>query len=70
MRVLGRDETQKRAIAEALALPVDHPHRRILVQLLTRWGVNIPVMSTDDYTHLILQFPCEELLAQFSSSEA
>jgi hypothetical protein len=41
LRVLGRDETQKRAIEEVIALPVDAPQRERILRLVASWKVRI-----------------------------
>jgi hypothetical protein len=58
MRVLGRDETQERAIAEVLALPADDPERSRILQMLTNWRVRIdllePLDSEDEQLRMAL----------------
>jgi hypothetical protein len=58
MRVLGRDETQERAIVEVLALPVDDPQRSRILQMLTSWKVRIdmlePLDSEDEQLRMAL----------------
>jgi hypothetical protein len=48
MRVLGRDETQERAIAEVLALPAESPERSRILQMLTNWRVRIDLLEPLD----------------------
>jgi hypothetical protein len=43
LRVLGRGETQTRAIREVLALPIDMPKRGTVLRLLASWKVRIDV---------------------------
>ena len=48
LRVLGKGKTQERAILELEALPIGHPLRENLAELLTSWHVTIEVK--DDVT--------------------
>jgi hypothetical protein len=50
LRVLGRDETQERAIREVLALPLDHPRRGSILRLLANWKVRIDLSEMMDGT--------------------
>jgi hypothetical protein len=43
LRVLGRGDTQKRAIQEVLALPRDYPRRRTILRLVASWKVRMDV---------------------------
>jgi len=52
LRILGRDETQRQAIAEVLVLPTNDPRRSKTLQMLTAWKVTIemagPQTSEDE----------------------
>ncbi|KAM3094202.1 flagellar assembly protein H [Phormidesmis sp. 146-12] len=51
LRILGRDTTQRRAIAEVIALPQDDPRRAETLQMLTAWKVTIEMnepLETED----------------------
>jgi hypothetical protein len=48
IRLLGRDETQERAIAEVLALPAESPERSRILQMLTNWRVRIDLLEPLD----------------------
>ncbi|PSB14760.1 DUF4351 domain-containing protein [Phormidesmis priestleyi ULC007] len=50
VRILGRDETQERAIREVLALPPTHPRRNGILRLLASWKVKIDVGGNEDFT--------------------
>ncbi len=50
LRILGRDETQERAIREVLALPTNHPRRNGILRLLTSWKVRIEVGGIEDFS--------------------
>jgi hypothetical protein len=50
LRVLGRGETQERAIREVLALPEDHPRRNMILRLLASWRVRIDIGELADFT--------------------
>ncbi|MCY7323666.1 MAG: flagellar assembly protein H [Phormidesmis sp. CAN_BIN36] len=58
LRILGRDETQSRAIKEVLALPSDDPQRSRILQMLTSWRVRIemlePLSSEDEQFSMAL----------------
>jgi hypothetical protein len=41
LRILGRGETQERAIREVLALPAEHPKRGSILRLLASWKIRI-----------------------------
>jgi hypothetical protein len=41
LRVLGRDDTQRRAIEEAIALPVEAPQRLRMLRLVGSWKVSM-----------------------------
>lgn len=41
LRILGRDDTQERAIRQVLALPSNHPRRNGILRLLASWKVRI-----------------------------
>ena len=41
LRVLGKGDTQKQAIEEALALPIDRPERKRILQLVASWKVRM-----------------------------
>ncbi len=45
LRILGRDTTQQRAIAEVLALPPDDPQRSRILQMLTSWKIRIEMVD-------------------------
>ena len=48
LRILGRDATQARAIAEVLALPAANPQRRRILQMLVSWKVRIEITESLD----------------------
>jgi len=50
LRVLGRDETQERAIRSVLALPRTHPRRDIILKLLANWKVRLDIGEIIDFT--------------------
>ncbi|MCY7274126.1 MAG: DUF4351 domain-containing protein [Phormidesmis sp. CAN_BIN44] len=50
LRILGRDETQERAIREVLALPTNHPRRNGILRLLASWKVRIDVGGIEDFS--------------------
>ncbi|MCY7273199.1 MAG: DUF4351 domain-containing protein, partial [Phormidesmis sp. CAN_BIN44] len=50
LRILGRDETQERAIRGVLALPTNHPRRNGILRLLTSWKVRIDVGGIEDFS--------------------
>ena len=50
LRVLGRDETQERAIREVLALPSSHPRRNGILRLLVSWKVRIELGELQDFS--------------------
>jgi hypothetical protein len=49
LRVLGRDDTQERAIREVLALPSSHPWRNTILRLLASWRVRIDLGELADF---------------------
>jgi hypothetical protein len=49
LRILGRDETQERAIREVLDLPRTHPRRGAILRLLANWKVRIDVGELQDF---------------------
>ena len=49
LRVLGRGATQKRAIEEALALPIDRPQRKIILQLVASWKIRMDIGELVDF---------------------
>ena len=49
LRILGRDETQERAIREVLALPLTYPRRNNILRLLASWKVKIEVGEVEDF---------------------
>lgn len=51
LRILGRDQTQERAIQEVLALPLDHPQRHGILRLLASWKVRIEMDELLDFTN-------------------
>jgi hypothetical protein len=51
LRVLGRDNTQERAIREVLALPSSHPRRNIILRLLASWRVRIDIGELTDFNN-------------------
>ncbi|MGV0023641.1 flagellar assembly protein H [Phormidesmis priestleyi] len=56
LRILGRDTTQRRAIAEVIALPQSDPRRAETLQMLTAWKVTIEMndpLETEDEALLI-----------------
>ncbi|MCL6436126.1 MAG: DUF4351 domain-containing protein [Leptolyngbyaceae cyanobacterium HOT.MB2.61] len=46
LRILGRDETQKRAITEILSLPSDDPRCSRVLELLASWRITLEVGSS------------------------
>jgi hypothetical protein len=48
LRVLGRGATQRKAVAEVLALPETHPRRAGILRLLASWKVSIEVKDILD----------------------
>jgi hypothetical protein len=51
LRVLGRDETQARAIREVLALPRDYPRRSTILRMLASWKVRLDMGELMDFTN-------------------
>jgi hypothetical protein len=49
LRILGRGDTQERAIREVLALPASHPRRNTILRLLASWRVRIDVGELTDF---------------------
>jgi hypothetical protein len=49
LRILGRDDTQTRAIREVLALPPEHPRRSNVLRLLASWKVKIDIGELMDF---------------------
>jgi hypothetical protein len=49
VRILGRDETQERAIREVLALPSEHPKRSDVLRLLASWKVRMDLGELMDF---------------------
>lgn len=56
LRILGRGETQRQAIAELLALPQEQPLRRNVLELLSSWRVSIETQEnlTEDDREVIM----------------
>jgi hypothetical protein len=50
LRILGRDETQARAIREVLALPPQHPKRSNVLRLLASWKVRMDLGELMDFS--------------------
>jgi len=50
LRLLGRDNTQERAIRAVLALPSSHPRRNNILRLLASWKVKIAVGEVENFT--------------------
>jgi len=48
LRVLGRGETQKQAIAEIRAMPTDDPQRNQILRILANWKVTIELSEVSD----------------------
>lgn len=48
LRLLGREVTQRQAIREVLALPLDHPQRATALRLLANWRINIEASGEID----------------------
>jgi hypothetical protein len=48
LRILGRNNTQQQAIAELLALPIDHPQRSRVLQLLVNWRITLEITGIVD----------------------
>jgi Domain of unknown function (DUF4351) len=51
LRILGRDETQERAIREVLALPPEHPRRSDVLRLLASWKVRMDLGELMDFVN-------------------
>jgi hypothetical protein len=51
VRILGRDETQERAIREVLALPIEHPRRSDVLRLLASWKVRMDLGELMDFVN-------------------
>jgi hypothetical protein len=51
VRILGRDETQERAIREVLALPIEHPKRSDVLRLLASWKVRMDLGELMDFVN-------------------
>ncbi len=56
LRVLGRDQTQSQAINELVALPVGHPLRGNILEILANWRIKIEESKdlTEDDRELIM----------------
>lgn len=50
LRVLGRGETQARAIREVLNLPPNHPRRDAILRLLISWKVKIDLGEIENFS--------------------
>lgn len=50
LRILGRGQTQERAIREVLALPAEHPRRSNILRLLASWKVRIDLGELMDFS--------------------
>lgn len=50
LRILGRGETQARAIREVLNLPPNHPRRDGILRLLISWTVKIDLGEIESFT--------------------
>jgi hypothetical protein len=50
LRILGRGNTQERAIRELLALPQDFPRRSTILRLLAAWKVKMDMGELTDFT--------------------
>jgi hypothetical protein len=61
LRILGRGETQERAIRAVLALPRSHPKRDSILRLLAGWKVRIDISG-------IMDFPQQEALMALSEA--
>ncbi len=48
LRVLGRGETQKQALAEVRELPSDNPQRNQILRILANWKVTIELSEVLD----------------------
>jgi Domain of unknown function (DUF4351) len=51
VRILGRDETQERAIREVLTLPIEHPRRSHVLRLLASWKVRMDLGELMDFVN-------------------
>ncbi len=49
LRVLGRDNTQKVAIEEVIALPIGLPKRRQILRLVASWKVRMDMGELEDF---------------------
>ncbi len=49
LRVLGKGDTQKQAIEEALALPIGRPERKRILQLVASWKVRMDIGELADF---------------------
>jgi hypothetical protein len=50
LRILGRNQTQERAIREVLDLPPTHPHRDSILRLLVSWKVRIDLGEIGNFS--------------------
>jgi hypothetical protein len=50
LRILGRSQTQERAIRQILALPKDHPRRETILRLLSSWKVRMDIGEIENFT--------------------
>jgi Domain of unknown function (DUF4351) len=50
LRILGRGQTQERAIREVLALPPEYPRRSNILRLLASWKVRIDLGELMDFS--------------------
>jgi hypothetical protein len=49
LRILGRDDTQKQAIEEVIALPVGTPQRRRILRLVASWKVRMDMGELEGF---------------------
>lgn len=61
IRLLGRGQTQRQAIAETLALPPDDRRRDIVLELLSNWKINLGISTKFEQEE-------PELMAQLSQA--
>lgn len=59
LRILGRGETQARAIAELYRLPINHPRRDGILRLFAAWKVRIDLDEVQAFlnTEAVMAYP-------------
>lgn len=43
LRLLGRDATQRQAVEELVALPLGHPQKRAILELVANWRITVAI---------------------------